>query len=142
MVATDPAYRHRRLVRAQIDRFHQAVQEQGFDLCIIEGIPNYYRQFGYAYAGDHWPYERLPAWRIPADGPAEAGALELRPATLADLPVLQELYAAAQRELDLYTERSADYWRFLLAAAEYPLRMVVEQGTGTPVGYVCTWPLS
>ena len=141
MVVTHPDYRHRRLVRAQIERFHQAVAEQGFALGIIEGIPFYSRQFGYAYAGDPGPYDLLPAGRIPADGPGEATVVDLRPATVADLPTLQQFYAAVQRELDLYTERSADEWRFLLAAAHYPVQLVVARGTESPLGYVCLWPL-
>ena len=66
MVATHPAYRQRGLVRAQIERFHQMTAERGFDCCIIEGIPYYYRQYGYAYAIEHGAYDSLPAWRIPS----------------------------------------------------------------------------
>ncbi len=65
MVVTHPDYRRRGLVRALIERFHRVTAERGFDLCFIEGIPYYYRQFGYTYAVDHRSYDALAASAIP-----------------------------------------------------------------------------
>ena len=112
MVVTHPDYRHRGLVRKQIEHFHQVVDAQGFDLCIIEGIPYYYRQYGYAYATDHWASDGLPLARVPeADG---ALSVRLRVATMADVTTLNDFYTQTMNKLAAWTTRTPDYWRYLL----------------------------
>lgn len=49
-VATLPDYRHQRLQQRLHDEYHKQLLEQGYDLSAIEGIPYFYRQFGYEYA--------------------------------------------------------------------------------------------
>ena len=49
-VATLAEHRHRGLQQRLINEFHEQVAEHGYDLCAIEGIPYFYRQFGYEYA--------------------------------------------------------------------------------------------
>jgi predicted N-acetyltransferase YhbS len=142
MVVTHPGYRRRGLVRAQIDHFHRSVAGQGYDLSIIEGIPYYYRQFGYAYAGDHWTTDGLPAAWVP--GSVDTTPVRLRPAGEADLPALQQLYAAGVAALPSHTLRSAEYWRYLIHAVHYPVYLVEPAGEGQaeavgPLGYVCGW---
>ena len=88
MVVTRPAYRKLGLVRSQVAVFHRIVDERAMDLCIIQGIPWYYRQFGYAYALDHRPRLRLAAAAIPDAW--EPGTLEA--AGDRDVAVLQALY--------------------------------------------------
>ena len=138
MVATHPDYRQRGLVRAQIQRFHQVSQARQFDLNIIEGIPYYYRQYDYAYATDHWRSDSLPAWQIPNPPANQPAAYQLRPATLDDVPLLTSFYQKNMAALAVSTQRSADYWRYLLQAAQYPVRVVEDARAHTAVGYVCT----
>lgn len=136
MVVTDPAYRKRGLVRAQIEHFHKVVAERGFDLSIIQGIPYYYRQFGYAYAIDHTPLTRLVAWQIP-DIPAENSArYRWRPATVDDVAVLEQLYTAAMGQHHLSVERSAAEWRYLLQHKAHPVRLFEEAERNRAVGYI------
>ncbi len=139
MVLSHPDYRHRGLARAQIQRFHELVQEEGFDLSIIEGIPYYYRQYGYGYSCDHWRRESLLAARVP-DPPSGGIAHRLRPATLGDVPLLTARYAEVMSALDIYTTRSPEYWRFLLEREVYPVRMLEPAGGGAPEGYIVTLP--
>ncbi|CAN5381511.1 hypothetical protein BH10CHL1_BH10CHL1_39570 [soil metagenome] len=138
MVVTHPDYRHRGLVRAQIGRFHHVVHERRFDLSIIEGIPYYYRQYGYAYATDHARSDSLPVWQIPTPPADQLSPYQLRPATLDDLPVLTELYQQSIGNLGLATLRSLDYWQFLLQRAKYPVRIVEDTRNQAVVGYVST----
>ena len=49
-VATLPEYRHQGLQRRLMIEYHKQMSEQDYDLAAIEGIPFYYRQFGYEYA--------------------------------------------------------------------------------------------
>ncbi len=142
MVATHPAYRQRGLVRAQIERFHQMTAERGFDCCIIEGIPYYYRQYGYAYAIEHGAYDSLPAWRIPSPPAGQSAPYRLRPATVDDAPVLASLYKDHMAVLQCYTLRSADYWRYLIQWAHYPVQIVEAMHDGQAAGYVCVMPLA
>jgi predicted N-acetyltransferase YhbS len=141
MVATHPEYRHRGLVRAQINRLHQMVSERGFDLSIIEGIPYYYRQYGYAYACDHWMRDSLPVWRVPERSVGQPYPCRLRPATVDDAPVLTQLYQDGMAALQIQTLRSSDYWRFLLQWVGYPVRLVEDAHGGRVIGYICTLPM-
>jgi predicted N-acetyltransferase YhbS len=140
MVVTHPAYRRRGLVRRQVQRFHERVTERGFDLSIIQGIPHYYRQFGYAYVLDHQPKDSLPAWRIP-DQHAERDRYRLRAATVADVPALTTLYDAAMQWQGVCTLRAPTYWQFLLQHCDYPLRVVEDAAAGRAVGYLFSLPL-
>lgn len=137
MVATHPDYRRRGLVRRQIEHFHAVTAARGFDLCIIEGIPYYYRQFGYVYARDHWADDLLAASQVPAtvDGPQ----LHLRPATPDDIPHLMRLAVATTDRLDLATVRDEAGWRYLLHGAAYPVTMLEDATTRTLLGYLVGW---
>ena len=141
MVVARPEYRRRGLIRAQIQRFHQMVLERGFHLSLIEGIPYYYRQFGYTYAIDHRGYDSLPVWCIPDVPTGLAGRYALRPATPEDAPLLTELYREAMAPLQFAARRDEGYWRFLLERAQYPVRLVERRPNGYAVGYVVTAPL-
>ncbi len=140
MVVTHPDYRRRGLVRAQINHFHQVAAARGFDLCVIQGIPHYYRQYGYAYALDHTPCEHLPVWRIPGGGTAEASPYTMRPAMPEDADTLTALYREATRDLAFSVERTADYWRYLVQFTRPQTRLVIDTRTQRAVGYVCTPP--
>ena len=50
MVGTLEAYRRRGLVRVQDAYFKRRLRERGCLLSLIQGIPYFYRQFGYEYA--------------------------------------------------------------------------------------------
>lgn len=142
VVATHPDYRKRGLVRAQIAAFQAAVAEQQFDLSIIEGIPYYYRQFGYAYATDHWASDTLPVGRIPTGETEALAALQLRRATVADIPLLMQFYDATMARPNLATQRDADRWRYLLTAAELPTYLLVDTRQNGVGGYVSAWGLA
>lgn len=141
MVVTHPAYRHRGLVRKQIEHFQRCVAAQGFDLCIIEGIPYYYRQYGYAYATDHWASDGLAVARVP-DGEKrseEESPIRLRAATMADVALLDAFYTESMSQLTCWTERSHEYWRYLIEAAHFPTVMVEDAASGDALGYVVGW---
>jgi predicted N-acetyltransferase YhbS len=141
MVVTDANYRHKGLIRAQVRRFHEMVDACGYDLSLIEGIPYYYRQYGYSYAVDHRAYDALPAWCVPPLAPALAERFALRAAVLDDAPRLAELDAENLGRLALANARDAAYWRFLLQWDRYPVRVVEDRAAGGLVGYLATAPL-
>ncbi len=137
MIFTHPRYRQQGLVRQQIQRLHRLVEERGYDLVILWGIPYYYRQFGYSYCVEGLATQSLPAWRVPdptAVGMPAVARVTLRAATLLDVPRLQDFFPRSVAGLDVYLDRSAAHWRYLIESAKFPL-CLVEQA-GKPVGYL------
>ncbi|HET8844932.1 MAG TPA: GNAT family N-acetyltransferase, partial [Ktedonobacteraceae bacterium] len=66
IVATQPAYRQRGLVRALFEELHKRSQAEGDLAQVITGIPYFYRQFGYEYALDLSGGRMVPLVNIPA----------------------------------------------------------------------------
>ena len=136
MVGTLESQRGQGLVRIQTDTFMRRLRARGCLLSLIQGIPYFYRQFGYEYA---MPLEgglRLSGRELPA--PTDA-VFSFRLATAEDIPTLQRLYGAAARDLDIGAVRDEAIWRYLLAEPEgSALRCetwLVEDVAGQAVGY-------
>jgi predicted N-acetyltransferase YhbS len=138
LVGTLEAYHRRGLVRAQVDYFRQRLRERGCLLSPIQGIPYFYRQFGYEYA---LPLEggwRLETRQVP--DPPE-GPFTFRLATPADLPALTRLYDEAAQDLALHAVRDASIWRYLLddsaeTDAMTHQTLIVQNANGEIVGYM------
>ncbi|MBI1298659.1 GNAT family N-acetyltransferase [bacterium] len=136
LVGTLERYRRRGLVRVQVDLFKERMAARGALLSFIQGIPFYYRQFGYEYAlplegGLRMTGRELPDWETPA--------FAFRRATVDDLPVLRQFFEEAAQTLAIHTVRDDAHWRFLLETPqsttfvpEYWLVLDVE---GWVVGY-------
>ena len=135
LVATLEGWRGRGLQRAMVECFRERVRERGAHLSIIQGIPGFYRQFGYTYI-------------LPLEGglvlehrqlPAKEHGLRVREATSDDLPQLSSLYEGLQRELDLHAVRSGGVWIYLLqhaAGTGTEGEFWVCERAGTAVGYM------
>jgi len=137
IVGTLEGYRRKGLIRALDRRFKRLMAEGEFHLSHIQGIPYYYRQFGYEYA---LPLEG--GWEIglhQVPDPDTSPAYSFRRATLDDLPHLMAWYDRLTAPLSLSTVRSPEVWRYLLTfmaetatAAEW---MIVSDAAGVPLGY-------
>ncbi|MBU0491902.1 MAG: GNAT family N-acetyltransferase [Chloroflexi bacterium] len=110
-VGTLESHRGRGLVRAQVSLFKELLREQGCHLSIIQGIPYYYRQFGYEYAVPLENHVRLELHQVP--GPVDAPTHTCRPAGQSDFPALVRLYTEATWDLDVYAERDKATWRYI-----------------------------
>ena len=138
IVGTHPDYRRQGLNRLLMDYFWQRYRERGCLLSIIQGIPYFYRQFGYEYA--HIPLEG--GWRIAPDqipSSPDTG-FHFRLANSNDMPVLQSLYERVLAGLDLGARRSPQIWQYLLKASGQPEAMqhdtwLVENAAGQVKGY-------
>lgn len=112
MVSTDPAFRRRGLVAAQMAEVHAWSARQGHLMQVIPGIPWYYRQFGYEYAlnmeGGRIAYRA----NVPSLPEGVEEPFTLRPVAEADLPLLDTLYAQATARSLVAVERDAAFWRF------------------------------
>jgi hypothetical protein len=118
-------------VRAQIGRWHRIVDERAMDLCIIQGIPWYYRQFGYAYALDHRPCIQLPLAAVPDEWQPAA----VEPAGPDDVPTLQALYDADVADLHVRVARATEDWDYLRQRAGAAFCLSRTAGGGPADGY-------
>lgn len=112
IVGTLAPYRRRGLIRAQAPYYQQRLRERGCVLSHIQGIPNYYRQFGYEYA---MPLEggiRLEHRDVPKPGDAP---FTFRLAASGDIPALMALYDVAARDANIHTVRDRATWDYLLS---------------------------
>lgn len=105
-VGTHPEYRRRGLIRRLVKEFHRRVSEQGYDLSVIEGIPFFYRQFGYEYAVPLGEETRIRVDQIPYHETEH----EVRPFTRADIPWAMELLSQTQEKFYLHSVRDPRIW--------------------------------
>jgi GNAT superfamily N-acetyltransferase len=139
IVGTREDYRGRGINRHLMGAFWQRFEERGCLLSIIQGIPYFYRQYGYQYA--HLPLEG--GWRLQPDqvpAPLNEG-YTFHPATPEDAMLLAALYEAQAGCLDISARRSADIWRYLLSDLRKPDDMehetlLVNSPQGRPAGYL------
>jgi hypothetical protein len=138
IVGTLESYRHRGLIRAQVGYFKHRLREHGCLLSHIQGIPYFYRQFGYEYA---LPLEgglRLETRDVPTP-PGEPFAFRL--ATRDDLPALMRLYDEAAQDIALHTVRDEAIWRYLLTHTDGTEMeretWVIQDADGQIAGYMC-----
>lgn len=142
VVGTLEEYRGRGLQRALMARFNELLAEGGFLLSQIQGIPYFYRQFGYEYAVPLEAWARVELHLVP-DAPADEPPARIRPATPTDIPALTVLYDLAGATLGLGTLRDAADWPYLLgpglATATGAETWVIEGRDSAPAGYFRTW---
>ncbi len=139
IVGTLEPYRRRGLIRVLDGYFKDLLREGEYDLSHIQGIPYYYRQFGYEYT---LPLEggwQIRTDQIPGDVPAHAQAFSFRPATTADIPALARWYDDAARDLNISAARSEAIWCYLLdqqaSTATGAETWIVLDSQNTSVGY-------
>lgn len=114
IVGTLEAYRRRGLVQALVTRFDELLREGEYDLSPIQGIPYFYRQFGYEYAIPLEGGLRVELHLIPDAPLEESPRYTFRQATLGDLPALMRLYDEAVGDLSISAVRDEASWHYLL----------------------------
>lgn len=136
VVGTLEEYRGRGLQRALNARFGELLRAGGYDLSHIQGIPYFYRQFGYEYALPLEAWWRLETHMLPVEPPA---GYRCRPACLDDLPTLVHRYDEAAAALDIAALRDEATWRYLLGPAlateTAADTWLVCDPAGAPIGY-------
>ena len=140
-VATRPAYRRRGLQRALSAAFDRIALANGYTLAAIEGIPYFYRQFGYEYALPLFDSRfDLPLDQIPAGRPAPYA---FRLAGPADVPHLMAFYRGGNADLVITTERSEAMWHYYLnmpPEASFGLQVYLISHDGHELGYLALAP--
>jgi GNAT superfamily N-acetyltransferase len=131
---------------------------RGFTLSTIEGIPYYYRKFGYEFAAPLCVQLRLgpglqprsgnerDSWRpgvarFDADSrTSDFPGISFRLAGPDDADVISRFYDAAMAGFSVYGKRDAQVWAYLLGpgtrSAELGLRRLIASVGGVDVGYL------
>ncbi|MGH8900457.1 MAG: GNAT family N-acetyltransferase [Egibacteraceae bacterium] len=129
-VATRPEYRRQGLVRRLMAAVHARAAHRGLPVQVIDGIPWFYRQFGYTYALDQWVGRR--AARSDLTELEAPGSWTIRPATDADLPRIAAI-ADADRGL-VSCPRDEAHWQYELTGrrpgsfARYTIEVIEHAG--------------
>ncbi|KAI1318270.1 hypothetical protein EDD11_006966 [Mortierella claussenii] len=151
LIATDPAYRNKGLVRRLLfEMIHPESEARGDVLQFIPGIHHFYRQFGYEYSL-YWPSngkiespDVIPALSK-EDGKSEP--YPLRQATQDDIPFLNDLSTPAQMHTNagVGCHYDTEYWRYTVHDAiedkvsrfdaDRETRIIIDAASGKPVGY-------
>lgn len=145
IVGTAESHRGRGLIRAQMGYFDRRLRERGCVLSSIQGIPYFYRRFGYQYALPLEGGYRLELRHVP---PVPAAAYSVRRADSGDIPALISLYQETVQGLCFQTVRSPEVWQYLMTRDDPADAMVHEtwiveeqnqtenRGPGTALGYM------
>lgn len=143
IVGTLEAYRNRGLVRALAVRHQELLREGDFDLSHIQGIPYFYRQFGYEYAIPLEASWQLELRNVPEAPPEKVAQYSFRPATVENIPDLMRLYDETSAPLQISALRNEANWRYML---EHTVGTAIEGETWLvldtaehPIGY---WRIS
>ena len=114
VVSTDPAYRRRGLVRAQLDELHRWSEARGDLVQGITGIPWYYRQFGYEMALSLDAHRTGFRHHVPKLTHGERELYTFRPATADDLPFVVAMNQQASSRSAIAAVGDEALWRYNL----------------------------
>ncbi|GAA5034104.1 GNAT family N-acetyltransferase [Actinopolymorpha pittospori] len=144
IVATEPAYRNRGLIRAALEVMHERAEREGRPVQGITGIPYFYRQFGYEYAVDERGHVAVALGLLP-DKPADEEPYRLRQARTEDVPAIAACYRQQQAGYLVSRRLPASFWQYYIDAEHEMEPMwnderlrVVERAGGDFRGFVFT----
>jgi hypothetical protein len=143
IVASDPEYRERGLIRAVFELIHARSAALGHLAQGITGIPYYYRQFGYEYALDLGGERAVYFAAIPQLKPDQPEPYALRDAAAEDLPWVRELYERERARAWVSARVGEAYWCWTMdgqnpESGEGWRTQLIVNGTGQSIGYVLT----
>ncbi len=105
LVATHPDYRGRGLQRKLNIEFNRQVKSEGYHLAGLEGIPYFYRQFGFEYAIPLDEATSIPLVKLPIDNP-----LPLSPLLKNEIHQAMKLLEKDQTRYNVHSIRSRGEW--------------------------------
>ncbi|MFW9845808.1 MAG: GNAT family N-acetyltransferase [Candidatus Thorarchaeota archaeon] len=113
-VGTLPEYRNKGLIRALYQEIFEREFHRGkYEISTIQGIPYYYRQFGYDFLIPAWRSVFLMPSQVPAIPPKEKPAwmkLTVRRAVKKDLDAIMNLYDEMRSRTLISTVRNRELW--------------------------------
>ena len=134
-VGTLPEYRGKGLIRKLVEEYHEDVEARGYDLAVIEGIPHFYRQFGYEYAVPLLEETRLRLDQIPD----YKSTIQVRRFIDEDVPAAIGLLEKAQEKYFVHSVRGEAIWktqhRTSIASDPEPFQAFAVEERGGLVAY-------
>jgi len=150
LVATHSAYRDRGLVREQMEFMHRWSRRRGHLVQVIEGIPYFYRQFGYEMCLQLFGFRAGAAANLPRPARTKQRKetqawYRLRPAEEADIPFLRTVYDRGRARSLVSAVWDDVVWRYQLAGRSPKGAMalewrIIEDAGGKPCGYLAHGP--
>jgi predicted acetyltransferase len=118
-----------------VGEFHNDVEKQGYDLAVIEGIPYFYRQFGYEYS-----IPLLEETRIRLDQiPKYETQINIRRFIEKDVPLAIDLLERAQSKFHVRSVRNKTVWmvqhKTSIASDPEPFEAYTAEERGRLVAY-------
>ena len=140
IVATDPAYRNKGLIRALFEMVHARSESKGHMVQAITGIPHFYRQFGYEYVLDLGGKRVVYSSQIPQTKEDEAEAYTLRNATVEDVPTIQHIYSYRRKTGVVTADVPDAYWLYEIQRVsdknqKFPRLQMIVDAVGKVYGY-------
>lgn len=140
LVATLPDYRRRGLIRQQMEMIHAKSAARGEMVQAITGIPWYYRQFGYEMTMNLGGSRRF-IWNLGDNHKmVDPEPYQLRPATVANIPLLDQMYATFCAASPIACLRHERIWQHQLnghheQSNQHREYWLMESSDGQPLGY-------
>ncbi|MFW9794807.1 MAG: GNAT family N-acetyltransferase [Candidatus Thorarchaeota archaeon] len=141
-VGTFKEHRRKGLIRALYEHFEQLLLEGEYDISTIQGIPYYYRQFGYDFV---IPMDRtlwMSTEQIPPINekePPKYMEITVRDADNKDLKELMKLHNEGNRRLQVHIDRSKEVWKIQEELKKYyesDFHTYVFEDKKTVIGYI------
>jgi len=139
MVSTHREYRHKGLVRAQFDVFHQWSHERGHKMQAITGIPYFYRQFGYEMTLSLGGARRGYRPHVPKLKDDQTEPYHVRLAAPEDIPFIGEVYDRGRKRGLFTCIRDKKIWRYEMMEQHQTFRgvmCIIEMLESEPVGFI------
>jgi len=135
LVGTLPEYRGRGLIRKLVNEYHRDVQKQEYDIAVIEGIPYFYRQFGYEYAIPLLEETKIRIDQIPEFGTK----IKIRSFAQSDVPKAKRLLEKSQTKYHVRSIRDEAIWKMQqrtnIASDPEPFQSYAVEERGQLVAY-------
>lgn len=112
IVGTQQQHRGRGLMRILSKEFDETLNEEKFDLAVVQGIPGFYHRFGYNYAIPLENHINMPLHLPPTK--QEPSDYSFRPASIEDIPYLIHEDQAYRKSLSISVFRDNANWIYLL----------------------------
>ncbi len=141
IVATDPNYRNKGLIRALFEMVHARSEARGDMVQAITGIPHFYRQFGYEYVLDLDGKRVVYTFQIPKVKEGETETYTLRDATVEDVPTIQHIYSYRRKVGVVTADVPDNYWLYEIQRVSdkhqrFPRVQMIMDITGKVYGYL------
>ena len=115
IVGTGEVHRNKGLMRLLYREFDATLAEEEFDLAAVQGIPGFYRRFGYYYSIPLEPHIDIPLHLVPySTGGGDGGSYDFRLAEEGDIPFLLGEDEGYRRSNFISVFRDEAHWKYLL----------------------------